>query len=180
VGANARIGQDAGQTVGNLNVDAQANLNTTADTVAVSAGGLAISANFAFVDVTPTLRASTGDASLIKLSGNMTVDAVSTGMADASVDTVTAGAASTGASIASANFSPTVQALFGATSLLNAGGLIRVQARNNHNGTAALANQGAIANAQAPGFGAVTINGAVPTADANADVLSRIGSGSQV
>ena len=98
----------------------------------------------------------------------------------ATVNTVTAGAASTGASIASATLSPTAQALFGAAGVLNAGGLIRVQSRHNHNGSNALADHGAYADAQAPGFGAVTINGAVPTAEANADVLSRVGAGTQL
>ncbi|MBI3347591.1 MAG: hypothetical protein HY020_10320, partial [Burkholderiales bacterium] len=180
VGLGSRIGQDAGLTVGALHVDAEANFDTYAHTLAFSVGAVAISANFAIVEVTPTLRASVGDASLVKTTGEATVDALSTGKADATVLTVTAGAGATGVSLSSATFSPTVQALFGATSVLNAGGLIRVQARNNHNGTAALANKGAWAQSTAPGFGGFTGNGAVPTAEANGAVKASVGSGSLI
>jgi hypothetical protein len=170
VGAGARIGQDTGLNVGALHVSATADFDTYAHTLAFSVGAVAISANFAIVDVKPLVRASVGDASLIKTTGEATVDAVTTGKADAKVLTVTAGAGATGVSLSSATFSPVVQALFGATSVLNAGGLIRVQARNNHNGTSALANKGAWAKSTAPGFGGFSGNGAVPTAEANGSV----------
>ena len=176
IGIGANIGQDAGQTVGALHLNAEANFDDTAHTVAAAVGAVAISANFAIVDVTPVLRASVGTGSLIQVSGDATIDTVSTGSADAVVTTVAAGAASTGVSLSSANFSPTVQALFGATALLNAGGLIRVQARNNHDGSNALTGKGAFAKSYAPGFGGFTGNGAVPTANANASLKASVGS----
>ena len=86
IGHNARIGQDAGLSVGTLNLDAQANIDAEAFTVAVSAGAVAVSANFAFVDVTPTLRAGVGNGALVDVTGDATIDNVSTGRAEATVN----------------------------------------------------------------------------------------------
>ncbi|WP_198937984.1 hypothetical protein, partial [Pelomonas sp. KK5] len=178
VGAGVNIGQDSGLTVGALHVDAEANYDTYTHTLGFSIGAVGISANFAFDEVSPLLRASVGTQSLIAVTGDATVDALSTGKADANVTTVTGGAGATGVSLTKATFSPTVQALFGATALLNAGGLIRVQARNNHNGTSALANMGAWATSTAPSAGGFAGTGAAPTAEADAVVKASVGSGS--
>jgi hypothetical protein len=152
VGNNVEVGQGTG-TVGSLAVTADSNVTAHAQTLALAAGGIAVSVNFAFVDVTPLVRAQIGTGGAIDVTGAVTVRAVATDDAEARVLTGSFGAGAVGASVARANLSPDVEAIVGAGTAVVAGGLIRVQSRHNHTGTAASAGKGALAIADAPSVG---------------------------
>jgi hypothetical protein len=59
VGDNVDIGQGAG-SVGSLSVAATSNVDAHATTFALATGGITVTANFSFVDVTPMVRAGIG------------------------------------------------------------------------------------------------------------------------
>jgi hypothetical protein len=74
IGDNAQIGQ-GGNTVGNVSVSAQATVDAHATTFGIAAGAIAVSANFAFVDVSPDVTASIGNGVHMTATGNVSVAA---------------------------------------------------------------------------------------------------------
>ena len=75
-----------------LAVTADSTLAATNKTVAIAAGGVAVSANFAFADVTPDVTASIGAHADIDVTGAASVKALAAHDAIADVFTVTGGA----------------------------------------------------------------------------------------
>src|SRR5690606_17311385 len=65
VGDDAQIGQGV-STVGGLNMNAESTIDVTGEAFGVSVGAIAGSINFAFVDVTPTVKAEIGTGADVK------------------------------------------------------------------------------------------------------------------
>jgi hypothetical protein len=129
VNANAQIGQSG--TVNSLSVSANSAITANSQTVAVSAGIGAITANFAFVNVAPLVSASIGNGAEITVTGDVSVTGAATDNVDASVQGVAAGGLAVGASLASASVTPTVDAYVGAGAAVK-GGSITLQALQNY------------------------------------------------
>ncbi|MCA9199958.1 MAG: hypothetical protein KDA87_20605, partial [Planctomycetales bacterium] len=105
----AQIGQGTG-TVGSLDVLADANQTLDNHTIALAAGGVAVSANFAYADNLSQLEASIGDQTHVSVLQDVTVLADSQSDVDAKVQSATLGAGAYGASLARATIQPTIVA----------------------------------------------------------------------
>jgi len=172
----AQIGQKVGKSVGSLNVQATSNVDAHNTTGAVSAGAVAVNANFAFVTVKPTVTATVQNGSNITVTGNASVEAIANHNAKTEVITLSAGAGSLGASISQATLDATVGVdVTGGVGLT--AGSITLEARNNHDGILAT-GKNATAIAAAPSaalFGAGS--GTVATTKASTDVSTHVGAG---
>ena len=84
-----------------------------ADTVAISAGIGAFSANFSFIDVAPGVQAYIGSDASVNTSGAVTVTASSTTTAEADMFGVSAGEYAVGVSYTQLTLSPDVVAELG-------------------------------------------------------------------
>ena len=74
IGDNVNIGHSTG-TVSNITVTATASLNGNVETLGLAAGIGAGTANFAYLDMAPEVRATIGDASQIRVVDSVTLDA---------------------------------------------------------------------------------------------------------
>ena len=175
----AQIGQKAGQTVGSLDVKADSTIVAHNQTFAVAAGGLAISANFAFTDVKPNVTASVGVTSAIKATGEVSVKALAEHEAFADVLTATGGLGGVGASIATATLEAIVSVAIAGSVTINAGS-ITLEARNNHTGLKASGKQ-AKARADAASVSvALSGTGTYATANALTNVTTTVGQNAQL
>ncbi len=76
VGKNAQVGQTTAGPIGSLNVDATATIDANATTNAGTIGiGLAMTANFAFVTIAPTVSAQISDNAAVAATGAVLVEA---------------------------------------------------------------------------------------------------------
>ncbi len=177
--AGAQIGQKAGQSVGSLDVTADSTIIAHNQTFAVAAGGLAISANFAFTDVKPNVTASVGVTSAIKAIGHVSVKALAEHEAFADVLTAAGGLGGVGASIATATLEANVAVAIDGLVTINAG-TITLEARNNHNGVKASGKQ-ARARADAATLGVLgSGSGTYATANALTNVTTTVGQNAQL
>ena len=172
--AGAQIGQQPGHTVGNLNVKADSTIKAHNTVIAVAAGGVAISANFASTDVTPDVIASVGVTSNIDVTGQVSVKALAEHEAFADVLTVTGGGGATGASISKATLDAVVSVMIAGVVTINAGA-ITLESRSNHNGVNASGKK-ARARADASSVSvALSGSGTFATANALTDVSTTVG-----
>lgn len=173
----SQIGQKAGQSVGSLNVQATSNVDAHNTTGAVSAGAVAVNANFAFVTVKPTVTANVQNGSSITVKGNASVEAIADHNALTEVITLSGGLGSLGASISQATLDATVGVDIAGGVGMTAGS-ITLEARNNHDGTNATGDN-AKAVAAAPSVAlAGAGSGTVATTKASTDVSTHVGAGS--
>jgi hypothetical protein len=156
IGSGAQIGQTG--TVDDVNVDADSDDNTTAESDGVAAGANGATAVYSSAVSDPTVSAS--------ISGNVNVSGEIYDSADTDDDasatalgvTVSAGA-SLGASVASADVSPNVSAELGAGAQLQAGTGIIVSAFNDISSDGYTFSQGADSMAGS-GAGAIVVGAA--------------------
>ena len=180
---NAQIGQQPGESVDTLNVVANSRLLAEESTTALAAaGGVAISANFAVVDVTPRVEASVGQSADIEVSGDVVVQSTAEFDVDAEVLTAAgAGTVAVGASIAESTLDADVLALVGVGATVSAGNGIVIESRKNHDGVDALPNRGTRARADAPSAaGGVSGSGTIATATDSTLVRSRVAPDAQL
>ena len=182
VGDHVRIGMTEGQTVSNMNVEADANNHLEAHGTALAAGiGAAGTLNFSKAEITATTDAALGNRdvasqSAIKVAGNVNVLADSTDMAAAEMrGLLLAGGAALGIGRATAIVSPEVEAAIGKQVSVNSAAL-SVLAGNHHgtyNDHGQILSAGAITFAESAAGAAVAINNAQarsttsPIVDAN-------------
>ena len=119
VNSNAEIGQ-AG-SVDNLDVTANDRQLARAETTAMAGGGLGVSANFAFVDVTPDVEASIGSSADINVTGSVDITADAELDAESDVLAITGGVAAVGASITRSTIDANIQSLVKANAVIDAG-----------------------------------------------------------
>ena len=170
IGSNVDIGQ-AG-TVGSVSVTATSTIVAEASTHALAAGVGTMSANFAFVDVTPEVEASIGAGSHVTVTGGVQVQATATPSARArTFGFALSVAIAAGASIADVESSPVVTAFVSGT--IQAASLL-VSARQ-------LVPSGgytALAETRGSSGSLVALNATVSLATDNAHVASYVADGS--
>jgi hypothetical protein len=103
VDGGAKIGQQAGQTVGSLNVNTVSNVTVNGTAVAVSVGAIAGGANFAFVTASPTVESRVGTGTKINTTGDISVTATSNHTSTSYVQNIGGGLAAVGASLTEAH-----------------------------------------------------------------------------
>ena len=176
IGADTKIGQGAG-TVGGLSLNADSTIDAYGEAFGVSVGAIATTLNFAYVDVTPTVKAEIGDNAKITVTGDVSVDAASHMDATAEVFGASVGILGTiVGSDARATLAPTIATSLGSNAVL-ASTSGAVSFRANHNlGDA----RRAYAEALSGGGGIISGAGAFATAKNNAAVSSIANSGSVI
>jgi hypothetical protein len=174
IGNNVQIGQT--QAVGTVTVTAESNVTAVGETYAAVVGAGAIGLNFNFVEVNPQVIAEIGNSADITATGAVSVTATGTMDAHSTVIGIAAGVVAAGGTISRAEVSPDVSAKIGTGFTLNSEGLSVIASHNVSD-----PNKGAHAVAiAASAAGLLGAAGAVPTAEANADVLASIGSGGAI
>ena len=175
IGTDAVIGE-VGQ-VGNITVQAQSNISATVDTKAISGGAAAIVANFAFIDITPSVVASIGDSSKINSTGNVDVFAGTDHAVTSSIESLSIGGLTFGVSDVRANDDPTISATVGGAITADN---ITVSAAHQADPATDLPVSGAYgstATAESPGGGGVSINASFAQAYSTAAVTAGVNAG---
>ncbi|MEL6550929.1 MAG: hypothetical protein AAFQ54_11870 [Pseudomonadota bacterium] len=173
IGNNVQIGQT--EAVGDVNVKANSTIDAESETTAVGFGGVAVGFNFSEINVSPQVTATIGTNVQLTATGKVDVEATSSMDAFSNLLGVTVGLAGLGVSYAEANVSPTITASIGSNFRSSSNGL-EVTASHNEGSS----NRGARAKALAAGGGIVAGQGAIPVANANADVSATIGTGGDI
>ncbi|MBI1395302.1 MAG: LEPR-XLL domain-containing protein, partial [Betaproteobacteria bacterium] len=182
IGANAHIGEGGGH-VGDITIDAHSVISTEMNVFALAGGIGAGTFNFAFADITPDVGATIGNGSVIHSAGNVKVYAGTDHNADTHVFSLSVGALAAGVSYAKSNISPVIFATVGGD--LTADGNISIVAGHEIdpdtlqpiNAIAGGGTRGAIASAEAPSIGAITIAASLAEADSTATVTSGLNNG---
>ena len=166
--------------ISSLSVAALSTITPHADTVAISAGIGAFSANFSFIDVAPGVQAYIGSNASVNTSGAVTVTASSTTTAEADMFGVSAGEYAVGVSYTQLTLSPDVVAELGDPNVSGSGEVnitaasLTVTADTPLNGDSGLAKSTGSAGAL---IGVTSTNAVV---DDNTSVESFVGAKSQL
>jgi hypothetical protein len=148
--------------------------------VAISAGAVAVSANFALVDVMPSVKAFIGNGADVTVSGAALIRATIDVDVAAEVLTASGGGGALGASIATANMLPDVQAYIAPLATLRAS-TITIQARVNHNGTSPKPNRRSRAVADSPSVSlGLSGTGSIATANASGAASAYVAGGASL
>ncbi|HEX5279640.1 MAG TPA: hypothetical protein VFW28_06150 [Micropepsaceae bacterium] len=180
VGDNVNIGQDDGDSVGGLTVEAKSNITANGTAFGLAGGVVAASANFAFVDVKPQVIASIGDGSTganIKLTktGDIDVNAESHDKGDAQVIGASVGALAGGLSKTSVDIEPEVRSKV-VKGKLRARNLTVSSSVNQGDGS----DFGANAQSFTAAVGGAAIEGALASATMSPTIESVVGSGATI
>ena len=162
---------------GALIIESQA--KNDADAVAEASSGGLIAANlpFAHASASPTVSALVGDDTKVTVTGLISISATSESDSDASAKGLSLGVGAVGVMQSSATTSPVLTAGIGDDSKISGGALSITTA---HNWTAP-STFGASALSEASGGGLFgSGQGAVPTANANANLETYVGSGASL
>ncbi|MCO6458771.1 MAG: hypothetical protein J5I93_25985, partial [Pirellulaceae bacterium] len=176
---NAAIGGAKIGAVNDVLVLADVDLDVDAQATAIVGGlGLGGSANFAYSEVTPLVRAYTQGGADIDVLGGVEIRAESAADADANLRGFTVGGLTIGTMFTRANMRPDVESyVTGGAQIVAQGGSIVVRALHNVTpGGTALANV-VTASSDAPGGGVGSFNGAIPRAFAIPQVNSYVSNG---
>jgi hypothetical protein len=173
-GRGARIGEQLGQSVGSLNIEAQNLTLIKTRARAVAAGIGAGTGNQADSEFSPTIRASLGPDSQVLTAQSIVIDAESSQGASADVEGIQVGGVAVGVSLAHAAIAPTVQAYIESGAQVAAtNGSVIVEAKH-------LSLGGAQATGSSSGIAAGTGEGANINAVSSAFVDSHIGKNASV
>ncbi len=182
LGNNVRIGGFDGQSVNAVIVNAYAETDTTADTLAVAGGILSGNGSDARAETSPIVTASIGQDVEITVDDAVRVKAGSSTNVLAKALGFSGGAVDVGASIAHASANSTVLVDIGRGSMIDAGGDIQLLAYHNWSPAGTPATPGAAqtsrkvrAEAEASGGALLTVKGSEANANATADVLASLG-----
>ncbi|MFN5854601.1 MAG: hypothetical protein ACK456_01665, partial [Pseudanabaenaceae cyanobacterium] len=137
IGNSVQMGQsfDPNKTVGGVDVAATSNIVAKADAVGVAASlGFAVNGSAAIAIVNPNIRASIGNTSNIKVTGEASIKSISTGDVRSDALGVAVGAlgGAAGGSIALAFLTPNIQTSIGQETNLEAGGSVTMKALHNY------------------------------------------------
>ncbi|HEY3484077.1 MAG TPA: hypothetical protein VGK49_01780, partial [Ilumatobacteraceae bacterium] len=172
------IGQN--EAVGSLLIQATPTGDVEARALGVTAGIIAGSGTIAIADYTPSASAKIGAGAQIDVTGTVTVTAAAVSTLTADTLGVNVGAFAVGISVSIATLEPSVTASVGANAVVEAGDAINISARSNHNGVDPIADKGAFAEADAPGGGLISAQGAVAHATIDPAVSSSVADGARL
>src|SRR6185436_8266827 len=187
-------------SIGSLTIFAHSTIDADTDVFAAAFGGIAVSFNFAFIDIKPNVRASIGTGTHVDATGNVTVKAATSHDGDGKVFTFTGGAGATGVSWTDVEVAPIVDVyIAGGGTVIDAGGAIEVIGLHNRDamtfdaltdtwsvpveGTGSFVdqdftvNRGARAYSESPAIGAFVAAGTISRAKSNAQVDTRVAAG---
>src|SRR5439155_23579350 len=164
----------AGDEVHNVSVTAQSDDTVSSKTLAVAAGAISLSGAVAYSKVDPAVSATIANTDFL-VTGDVTVLAYSQDHVKSQSYGANIGAVALGAAVSLATSDPTTTASLTTTTNVEAGGVITVEARHDHDGASALAGEGAVAEVTAGSGGGLFAGiGAVATADADADTSATL------
>src|SRR5439155_458901 len=181
----------AGDEVHNVSVTAQSDDTVSSKTLAVAAGAISLSGAVAYSKVDPAVSATIANTDFL-VTGDVTVLAYSQDHVKSQSYGANIGAVALGAAVSLATSDPTTTASLTTTTNVEAGGVITVEARHDHDGASALAGEGAVAEVTAGSGGGLVAgsgagatagagglfagSGAITNATANGTTTARVGS----
>ncbi|TFH17573.1 MAG: hypothetical protein E4H02_02555, partial [Lentisphaerales bacterium] len=173
IGDYVEVGQDTdpANTVGSVHVWTDTDAALDSDTIGVSAGIVAGNGTVSTSTYNPTISATVAPGAMINVAGDFTVESIAEASATSNATGVTVGlGVALGASVGTATVSPTIATSVQAGGTLTVGGALTVQTLYNHDGTAPLADQGAIVDVTAGSGGLLAGTGAVASVTAQGTV----------